>query len=200
MIFVTGPHCAGKTHLARFLKRVGFQYIDLGPTIRSIWMTTAPDVTFEQFIVRGEEKFGLQFVDSLLVAELINKLGHISKEGVSKDLLVLGNRSVTGIDYIRSHMTLKRGRSTIFYIDAEKEVLYERYRRREDAEISKKDFEAVLDKDTDMGLMGIKEVADYIIHNSGTQKEFEELIQELIQSIYPNEVFYINPTNKERKL
>lgn len=192
MIFVTGPHCVGKTYFARLLQRKGFSYIDLGPTIRNIWRSITPDLTLEEFIIRGEEKFGVHFVDSLLVAELVSKLDSINKERLDRDLLVVGSRSITGINYIKSRVISAGQRSIIFYIDALKEVLYERYCRRENPESSREEFERILEKDIKIGLVGIKEIADYIIDNSGTQKEFEDKIQELVQTVYPNEVFRFN--------
>lgn len=183
MLFITGPHGVGKTHFAKVLQQDGFPSIDLGPTLRMVWNRTSPHITFEEFIRRGEE-IGNTFLDQLLVKEIITRL-NLKEPGSYKDLLVVGSRSISGIQYLKSNFPeLRSIRSVVVYIDAEEEILYRRYCRRENRQVEVEEFRQLLDEDREMGLEEIRQVADFLIENNGSLKEFNREIKDFQDQLY----------------
>ena len=73
MIFIAGPHGAGKTTVGMALPKDIFFIVDTGPILRSIWQETNPRIAFQEFIQSGETIYGMNFTDELLTDE-INRL------------------------------------------------------------------------------------------------------------------------------
>ncbi len=169
MIFITGPHCSGKTHALRNVYEYGFPSIDLGPTLRKLYQDFSFGLTFPQWLVTGEESYGDSFTDRLIVLaieEWIEK--QLAKhEGKIQDFIISGNRSVGGIQYIVDHFDIV-GEPTVIYVDADPEVLRSRYQQREGVIVSPEDFEAYLDRDYRMGLASVRRFATHLISNGDT--------------------------------
>jgi len=179
MIFITGHHCTGKTYITNALYNYGFEYIDSGPFLRSLWRKQAVYTAFEKYINENEKIFGKHFTDQLLSKE-ISKIIQKLKNNKKLDILVTGNRTIEGIHYIKDHcVDLKSRRKIIFYIEADKQILYSRYCQRNNS-ISISEFEEVLDKDKAMGLEKIKPEADFIITNNSTINNFRDNVFDIV--------------------
>src|SRR4051812_43447133 len=139
MIFITGQHASGKTRFAElYQQRYGYDFIDLGPCLREEWKQARPDLTFSQFIAQGENNHGKHFTDSILAGMIERKLRDIKQSGGGRDLLVIGSRSIAGINYLRANIPVINGKPRkIIYIEASEDLLYDRYKRREGKEITK---------------------------------------------------------------
>ena len=181
MIFIAGLHYAGKTHFAKFLEEEGFPFIDLGPTLRNIWETTSSHLSFGDFIRPGEGNLGNNFIDELLSAEVSKRLRQLEEEGSNKDLLIVGSRSIAGIEFIRSNCPEINGRKqVVIYIEANETTLYSRCCQKDSTPITLSKFKQVLEKDRQMGVEAIREIANFVIDNDGSLGEFEQKIESLI--------------------
>ncbi len=184
-IFVTGPHEAGKTLFAKILAHENFPSIDLGPTLRNVWKRQAPNTTFDNFVQAGERHFGQNFTDSILVEEILEEL-RVQSIGDASRLLLLGSRSVMGIQYIKSHIPLLGlSKNFVVYIEADEATLYQRYCKRNE-HVSLEEFRLMLKKDRDMGLERIQEMADFVIANDGSVEEFELKVKHLVFELMKN--------------
>ena len=179
MIFIAGPHGAGKSKVAQILRKYGIFSIDLGPTLRKIHKAQHHD-NFWEWIREGEQRVGAHFTDNLLVEEIIKFYSACHGEREYKGISIVGNRSVEGIEYIKKRVPLYSGQNVILYIEAPFEILVERFNSRESKNLSKKDFCVLLEEDKQRGLEKIWHFADFIIHNSGDENSLNGVIEEMM--------------------
>jgi len=131
-------------------------------------------MSFGDFISEGENRLGKRFADNLLVQEIERRLLDNHDSEIKRDLLLIGSRSIDGINYLRENITVDNGRpKRIVYIEASERILYERYKKREGFDISLQDFKNILDKDRKMGVLSIRPYADWVIRNEGRIDDFE---------------------------
>lgn len=181
MIFITGPHGSGKTHIANFLSQNGFQPIDLGPRLRTLWRATSGHIPFENFIRTNEKKYGRHFTDAILSAEILKVLDEIYQNGNIFDISITGNRSIDGIHYIQTHCPDGGKRRAILYVEADEFLLYERFCKR-DGQITVDEFQTILKRDKELGLEAIKPEADFVITNNGTTSELETKVLTIVHN------------------
>ena len=183
MIFLTGPHCCGKTHILRYVYQYGFPSIDLGPTLRKTYQEFSFGLSFPQWIQAGEESYGPSFTDQLvsLAIQEWMQTQREKNEGLIKDFIISGSRSMKGIDYIQHFFDLDKRDRTIIYVDANPEILRQRYEAREGVTITTHEFEVYLDNDYQMGLLGIKASADIYLENGNiTNRKLTQMINDII--------------------
>ena len=61
MIFLTGPHGAGKTAVAKMVARYNFDYVDLGGILREVHQRQNPEISFHPGAVR-EKRLTVAFL------------------------------------------------------------------------------------------------------------------------------------------
>ena len=139
----------------------GYIIFDTGPTLRAMHKKDHTELTFDEWVLRGEQTVGTYFTDQLLATELLK----LSAESMhSNGIVVVGNRSISGIQYLKDNVD--HSDSKIIYVDAPKHVLYERYKQREIAEdLTQLEFDAILEKDKKLGLDQISGYCDAEILN-----------------------------------
>lgn len=181
MIFLTGPHGAGKTRSSAFLSQHNFYLIDLGPMIRAIHQAQAPDISFKEWVLKGEEEYGPDFTNQLLTAEVNRRMQEVySSENPPQDILIAGSRSVRGLRYLQDSIIIPNHFGhRIVYIDAPFDLLWARYNAREGKMLTKEEFELILLRDKDMGIDGLREIADTYILNDGEESLFDETLDNL---------------------
>lgn len=161
MLFVCGPHASGKSALVRDALNDGYTIFDTGPTLRSLHKNERPEITFREWVTDGERTAGNNFTDELLAKEL-RKL--IAETPPSSGIIVVGNRSVSGIEYLKGQ--IDHSDSKVIYINAPKRMLFDRYKQREDAKnLTQKEFDEILEADMRMGLYQISGISDAKILN-----------------------------------
>lgn len=182
MIFITGPHGAGKTTLGMGLPKDIFLTIDTGPILRSIWQETNPQISFQEFIQNGETIYGINFTDELLTDEINRLIDFRLKDRGFEHLVLLGSRSINGVNYLKRNIKkhFNRENSFIIYIDGDKSVLYRNYCIKQVDKISILKFQELLTLDKNMGLETIKSEADFVVNNTGTKDELIEQIAHII--------------------
>ena len=182
MIFLAGPHGAGKTTSSDFLVSFGFEKIDLGPTIRRLHEESGSPLPLRDWCARGEAEHGPEFTDHILATEMNRMLDAWSEESPPfLDLLVVGSRSLDGINYLKEHVRHLSGfHDVIIYLNASEETLRRNYNLREKTEYTPDKFAAILQRDLDMGLGTVRNVADYLIRNEGSIEVLEAALHALI--------------------
>lgn len=60
MIFLTGPHGAGKTELGKIITGSSFHYLDLGPIIRNFYSKSTGFLDIEDWVEDGQKIFGAE--------------------------------------------------------------------------------------------------------------------------------------------
>ncbi len=174
MIFLVGPHGSGKTELGERVTEKGFHYLDLGPIIRSCYSKSADFLNIEDWVKAGEKIFGVNFTDYVLANEILK---YLYQNNVDLEKLVIsGNRRLTGITYLVNFFSEFRDIKvdySITFVDANDELLLERYNKRDGKFMTMEEFKSKF-KGEDRTLGKIKLVANNIINNNGTVDEMLE--------------------------
>lgn len=166
MIFIVGPHSAGKTTIARNLCNQGFLHVETGDIVRKKHQEVAPTIEFGAWASEQNHQFNHYIAEAV-----IREQKQILKSGKKLlDVIITGNRQTDGIDYLlRNVPSLNETPNLIVYVDASEQILFDRYIRRPEKASSEITFEAfkqeVLGFDIKMGLEEIKSRADLVVRN-----------------------------------
>jgi dephospho-CoA kinase len=182
MIFLAGPHGAGKTTVAEILAGHNFIYLDLGGVLRKKHQEENPEISFDMWCKDNEKLSGPSFTDDVIVREIEKIHCDINKGNVlPRDLVIVGSRSLKGIKYIIEKIPNFNGcKNFIVYIDAPAEILIRRYCFRESKQLTLDDFRVLLERDIQIGLPSIVSAADIRIVNSGSMQALENATYKLI--------------------
>lgn len=199
MIFITGLHGAGKTFLAKHLCSQDFHFLDTGPAIKDYWKKNGDRGDFKLWIKNNQER-DRNFTNKILVDIVGRKVKDLGGEGCRQDLLVVGHRSVEGVNYLTENVPeLNSRKHTVVWIEADRKSCYRRYVKRENVDISFTEFdETLLRMDEEMGLCGLRDIADHIIVNNGSEEEFGLKIEGLIYNTMGIEKSFLG-SGKERR-
>lgn len=184
MIFIVGAHATGKTYLADIICQFNFGKIDLGPILHTIHKKSGSNKSFTEWIYDGEKMFGKNFTDDLLGNEIKNVIKKLNNDATRPiDFIVIGSRSVAGLKYILEHIgQYNQKNNKVIFLDAPLAVMYERYKKRENIDISVEQFKKILDNDKRMGLEDLRQVADFIITNDSTREKLSDHILSLLSN------------------
>lgn len=186
MIFLAGPHGAGKTQVTELLRPLGFFSLDLGPIIRGIHMETAPDITLREWVESGEQKYGADFTNAVIARFALTHLeqNYINKE--YKGLIISGNRSVRGMLYLKQALRplLPQELGWLVYLEAPFSLLHKRYCSREKVQLSKEEFQKVLDAEQEMGLGDLRGLANIHIKNDASLRRLEGRVMSFLHATY----------------
>lgn len=180
MIFLTGPHGAGKTAAARILRQKGYLCVDLGPILREVFKTSKSKKTFAEWVADGERCNGAHFTDEVLAGEIRKRLAAAHRRREC-DVVIIGNRSMRGVRYLMRKLRQETTRHTnvIVFIDAPIEILRVRYARREGRMITTQEFSRLLTIDKKIGIESLRRHADYLIMSDTTslRRKVEDLLK-----------------------
>lgn len=187
MIFLTGPHAAGKTQMAALFRRYGFINIDLGPTLRQAHKKSRSKKSFAEWVAKGEVGHGKHFTDAVLVEKIRATVIELSQDRRCK-LIIVGSRSWNGIHYICARLRDLDGVGdrVVIFLDAPPDTLYKRYSRREGKKIPRRDFEALLAEDQRLGVDAIRDRADYYVSNNKSIAELLKHVRKFVAVISQN--------------
>lgn len=150
--FFTGYHGAGKSYTAnKIADEFEAGIADTGPIIREEFGNSGIS-DFGVWNKYMEEKLGEDY-SNIIVMNGIKRIVEISNP---KQLFVVGNRDINGIQYIRQHMEDKDG-SRILLFEKPFHVMKAGYESRTGKRLTDEEFSAILQDDEDRGLVGIKE-------------------------------------------
>lgn len=174
MIFLTGPHNAGKTTLAEELKKFGFLHIETSAIVRFIHKEMAPYMDFHAWAKVVNHQF-----DGLITGKVQEAIDRIRSSGrMPQDLIVTGNRQWEGVNYILEHVTPLDGRpNLLLYLQARDESLYQRELLRCDRSPcpSLTAFQELLRFDQEMGVSQLRDHADVILGTDGSVEDCFDL-------------------------
>lgn len=178
IIFPVGHHASGKTEFCSYLaEEHGFRVIETGLMMRRLYGEREEEYHdldirsyVKQKISKDENFIYRYFYDSIRIIE----------EGSSL-VAVNGMRSYKSIQKLRaSRLNVQH---EIVWIDAPSELLYERYIKRENVQISFEEFHDLLEIDLALGLGEIEGFADYRIENTGSVRELWAKSEEVLRLI-----------------
>ncbi|MCX6729251.1 MAG: hypothetical protein NTV95_01215 [Candidatus Saccharibacteria bacterium] len=173
LLFVTGPHASGKSAIVHASFSTPENNIhDLGPIIRENHRKADTALSLGKWIIENEAIFSTSFTDELLV----NEIRPSYNEAPPKGLILIGSRSLNGIEYILQ--AIEPSDHKIVYVDADYETLFQRYKNREILEdLNYEKFNKILDEEVGMGLHEIKEYAHHsILNNSSLEHAKNKII------------------------
>jgi len=214
MLFVVGYHASGKSYFAQMLERqYGALHIETSAVVRAFKLLDAPDVSMNAWARAKEAEFSANFFDEIIVSAVRDKyLAEIERGMVPTEVVISGNRSLNGIQYIAEHLQSIDERPTkIFAFEVSEDTRYERFQKRDrregDATMPFEEFQNLIKEEQNTGIDEIFLHADMIISNNGTEAEFLGLStliaeHELKLKRYTNEGEYIhiyNEGNREQR-
>jgi dephospho-CoA kinase len=188
MIFIAGPHDAGKTTIASYLRDFGFLHIETSTIVKAKHKEMAPDTNF------GEWAIGQNHCFDKYIAQAVVKIEQAIKRsnGRYQDIVVTGNRQIGGINYLINEIPPLR-QNLIIYVEADELTLFNRHMSRPDGAIQgltlQRFRDEVLAYDQKMGVEKIKEAADIVICNNGEVYSCLETVFSFLQSrgyVFPN--------------
>lgn len=189
MIFIVGYHASGKTHFANMLvEQYGVLRIETSDIVRAFKRVDDPDTPMSQWAAQKEAEDGINFFDDLIVdATRFAYVAELEKGIVPQDVVITGNRSLTGVLYAKEQLSdLNDRESYVIGIEVSAELRYQRYKERDrslgDLDMSYEDFNELTKLEQEAGLDEIIAYASRIIVNNGSEQEFHELGHELARN------------------
>lgn len=185
ILFLTGPHAVGKTYASKEIcnSYENIDMIDTGPIMRQLYKESGFGSSIGEWVATLENNFG-EDITSLLIATEIKK---ILSESYCDNIIVIGFRSLRGILYTAKYLNLDNYH--VLFVDANRELLYENFLKREKNNISYQDFENYLDEELKSGLGEIRNCA---VKNINSIKYYnicsdQDLLKKAIESYFMQE-------------
>lgn len=149
--FIAGHHGVGKTYLVNELKEeIDLIHFDTGPMIRMMYENSNSKISFKNWILVGEKKYGIDFTNKILCKKIEETLNEQNKSNI----IITGNRSLEGILYLSKYFLVAF--PSIIYLEAPFSLLKANYEARERKTLSDLEFENKLLEEDKSGLYNIK--------------------------------------------
>ena len=176
--YFCGHRGCGKNFLAsQITEYVPIEIIDTGPIIREAYKKyNTNNGSFKEWMKENEKKYGENFSNIL-----ISKIANVKKEN---DYIVIGYRSIEGIQYFNEHFGITDYQ--IYFIDGDYELFRKNYNKREKTDISKEEYEKIVKIEE---LMGIKKIKEFVLNNQDKGKYYfkkqndETIYQDILKEI-----------------
>lgn len=189
--FISGHKGIGKTYTAsKVSEQSGVNYIDTGPIIRKKYQEANSTLPFDQWLNESQQIYGKDFSNKLVCEEL--------ESVINDDLIIVGNRSIKGINYIISHFNISE--FLIVYIEGDYKLLYENYIKREKKDISMEEFMDIIKLENKMGIDEIKVFTQEHCENSlyyYKKENNNDLIDDLSKIVCNNKKVKNNKVKKK---
>jgi len=204
MIFITGPHSAGKTTIAGHLQDWGFLHIETGDIVRKRHQEEASGVEFHIWASTQHQNVNRFIAEAVVAARSSVE----QSQGRFQDILITGNRQVSGIDYLLQNIApLDEKPNLIVFIEADEQTLFKRHVERPGRCTEGMTFERfkeeVLGFDTRMGLEEIRRMANLIVCNEGQIGNCVDCVRNFLESsgyVFPKQTnIEGRPVNIERR-
>jgi dephospho-CoA kinase len=163
ILYPAGHHAVGKTELCDYLvDEYGFKVVETGAMVRSLYASRSKqyeDLSLGEF-VDAVDTVSPTFFDEELFTRITDLGGKQSR------IIVNGMRAYPNIEYLKN--TLPNTKHSVLWMQANFELLHNRYMNREKKETSLEEFKNLLDFDLQLGLGDIQDNADFTINNEST--------------------------------
>jgi dephospho-CoA kinase len=173
---LAGTIGSGKGTVAEYLKRkYGAEQFVYSHILSDILKRLHVDVSRENL-----QKLGKSLRDALGKEVLVNAMKGDLKEAKSE------LRLIDGIRYVNEAQMLKTfPHNKLIFIDAPEEVRYERVKRRaeksDEGQMSLQEFKKRQKAATERELVDVREMADFVIQNTGTISDLHKKIDALMK-------------------
>lgn len=149
--YFCGHRGCGKNYLAnQIAESIPIQIVDTGPIIRSVYKKyNKKNQTFNEWLEYNESKHGEDFTN-----EVICRVARITQ---NRDYIVIGYRSLRGINYFCNFFKIKNFK--IIFIDGNYDLFRANYNARENLQISKEEYQKIIDQENSMGIEELKKFA-----------------------------------------
>lgn len=159
--YFCGHRGCGKNFLVnQIIKEVPIEIIDTGPIIREVYSKYNKDnYTFKEWMEFNEKKYGENF-SNMLITKMVN----IKEE---KDYIVIGYRSIEGIKYFNKAFNIKDFK--VYFIDGDYELFRKNYNKRENRNITQKEYNGIIELENSMGIEKLKK---FVLNNESNGKYY----------------------------
>lgn len=164
-LFVVGIHAVGKSTIVEKALESGYAVFDAGPILEEEFEKDTEKPTFEEWIAKSEATYGSDFVARLLARHINGKLANNETEHPA-GVVVIGSRKVKVLEHLQRELNLSDSR--VLLVKAPEEVLFERYKKREEEEgkiVSRELFLNKLAYDRSLGVAALEACADWTVFN-----------------------------------
>lgn len=171
-IILSGDLGSGKTTAARFIRdKYGFQHLSF---VEEIWKPILIERKLE-FTRSNLQELGIELINTLGYEKLVDiLLSHAS----SKYIVIDDVRRVDVFKYIESICL----RATLIYLDADFETRFPRLVMRDNVKSIAEQKQAEL-VETETTIKQLREIANYIIINSGSLEIFQKAIDSILLKV-----------------
>ena len=163
IVYPAGHHAVGKTELCDYFEeRYGFEVVETGAMVRGLYADRDDEFAGHSLgdFVKAIKTREPDYFDRKL-AERIDAL-----DDEHGRVIVNGMRAQPNIE--RAKETYPNARHSIIWMDADFDVLFERYKLREQRELTPEEFNDLLNFDMELGLALIRDNANFFIENNST--------------------------------
>lgn len=189
IVGITGPICAGKGKAAEVFKELGFTHHSFSAEIRQIAKERGLEITRDSLSKLGGDLRKESPNHSILAERVLQQITRDMRHG-KQNFVVDGLRDYDELFMFREReFENKDMRFILIGIDAPQELRYKRlrHRGREGDPKTFEEFKCIDDREI-KGTGGQEvgkcmKMADYVFDNSGTIKELENKILEIIKEI-----------------
>ena len=154
VLFLIGPHASGKTYTSlEYIKNnssVGI--IDTGPIMRETYKNSGCQKPINEWVEDLEQQYG-PGITSKIISERINFLMNSSDKD---NFIIVGFRSLEGINFVVNDLHIEH--YSILYIDADRNLLFDNYRAREN-NATMDEYESRLEYEYGLGLYRMRNIA-----------------------------------------
>lgn len=165
LLFVTGPHGSGKTAVAKAVLGAEHPMFDIGPTLRVHHAAEMPEAKYEEWIALREAELGKTFISDIISRHMNEELA--DRDDPRQIATVVGARYPGIVQRLTDNRA--PAEAGIVYVTAPDDILFERYRMREGkADLTRTDFEVILEYDRNLGLHDLEGMADLVLSNTGS--------------------------------
>ncbi len=182
MLFLVGPHGAGKTMGGKILGSWDFLVFDSGPIVRTLHAAAASGLSLREWIREGELKHGVHFSDKILTQHIQAMISQIpSDEGMLlRDIVIIGHRTLRGIQYFEEHVSFSQSKnSLIIFVESPSEMMRIRYGQREGRIVSHAEFQEVLGRESE-DLQELRRHAHHRVLNDGDERMLEAALRKIV--------------------
>ncbi len=179
ILCLTGMPGSGKSTAARIFSRKGFEVMEMSGIIkeemRRLKIRVNPE-SVEEFVNKEKAERGKD-VFAVMMGKRLRGLGH--------NVLVIGFRSVAEFETVERAVGMKL---PLIAISSPEKLRFRRLSGRRTLPVkSPEKFRMRERSNIRMGILEVLARADYLVANTGTRKEFDESIEELIRRIAETE-------------
>lgn len=175
MIFLVGCHATGKSEIAKILnEEFNILHIETSEIVRNYKKSSYPGSSMNEWVNYINYSFGENYIDQILVDSIETKINLDYENSLSEEILITGNRSVSGVNYISQNLKSTFREITfnniIIEVFSDEEILYNRFKLRNrevgDNNIAYDEFLKIIKNEKESGINNLSKIANYKIENN----------------------------------